>query len=687
MAVWKCCSKALLLLMLFHITFYSDLVLAQDQSGDAIRSWDYNTTSGGGSGEEVGSGSGSSGESAGEGDEGKGGEEKEDSLLHALHWEGLVEEELEEKHQKNSLSLLLAVALLMLVVLTIWVFKMKRCRVMHETGFSIVYGIIIGLIMRYAGDEVSVEPMTCESNYTHPPRQVFLSVENDTYAFDLRNKLFKDDEGTEYEGLLLFNPEMFFFVLLPPIIFYAGYDLQRKYFFRNIGAILLYAFVGTTISCFTIGSMMYAYTQFGIETLPRGVDNLVQCLIFGALISATDPVTVLAIFHDLHVDVDLFAIVFGESVMNDAVAIVLYRSISAYSPSNEYPSGFDFVAVLKSVGLFIGIFVGSFLIGVLMGFITALFTKLSKIREYPMMESGLFCLMSYASFLAAEAAGMTGIVAVLFCGITQAHYTYFNLSEESKKTTRTFFELINLLAENFVFIYMGLALFTFRYHQWNWGFIVFSFLAILAGRALNIIPMTFIANLRRKNKIPVKFQKMLLFAGLRGAIAFALAMRNTESEVRQLFLTTTLVIVFVTVLVNGGLTTVGLQYLKIDIGVKSNPDDDDSSTVDTEEFQGTAETGIVNVRYSQYQATGVVRVWTNADRKYVRPVFTRRGPPLTTVFPSSLRWLAKALTGPDIQTKDRQIGHGESEENLVSGPTELAFNDADDGAAEGNAEM
>ena len=95
----------------------------------------------------------------------------------------------------------------------------------------------------------------------------------------------------------------------------------------------------------------------------------------------------------------------------------------------------------------------------------------------------------------------------------QSYYTYINLSHESRRRTKEVFELLNFFAENFVFSYMGLSLFTFRNHQWVPGFITFSFIAIFAGRVINIYVLSFLLNLGRSKKIGFRFQHMLVFAG------------------------------------------------------------------------------------------------------------------------------------------------------------------------------
>ena len=85
---------------------------------------------------------------------------------------------------------------------------------------------------------------------------------------------------------------------------------------------------------------------------------------------------------------------------------------------------------------------------------------------------------------------MTGIVAVLFCGITQAHYTFNNLSKDSKQATKNFFDLLNFMAENFIFSYIGVSMFTFPKHHFDPVYISAAFVAIFLGRALNVYPLS-----------------------------------------------------------------------------------------------------------------------------------------------------------------------------------------------------
>ncbi|KAJ3623126.1 hypothetical protein MTP99_019376 [Tenebrio molitor] len=287
-------------------------------------------------------------------------------------------------HRIDSLNLLSYTFLLILTVLTIWLFKHRRVSFLHETGLAVIYGLIVGAIIRYSGSPSHVLNMQVfaddpKYNSSLPPDTVSLHFpvkgpyikSNKTFQYTFRGEI-ADPVENEIDLKATFDPEIFFNIILPPIIFHAGYSLKRKYFFRNLGAILTFAIIGTTISSFIVGALMYGFVQLMPAKLATSITFL-DTLYFGALISSTDPLTILAIFNDLHVDVNLYALVFGESVLNDAVAIVLSGSIQNYEERYQSRSGgFETKAFFKAVGDFFGIFMLSLLIGAVMGCITAL---------------------------------------------------------------------------------------------------------------------------------------------------------------------------------------------------------------------------------------------------------------------------------------------------------------------------
>ncbi|XP_059377432.1 sodium/hydrogen exchanger 6-like [Carassius carassius] len=581
----------------------------------------------------------------------------EDSAMENI----VTEKKAEESHRQDSADLLVFILLLTLTILTIWLFKHRRFRFLHETGLAMIYGLLVGVVLRYAIHVPSdMNNITLSCNVNASPATLLVNVSGKFYEYTLKGEIsgseVNDIQDNEMLRKVTFDPEVFFNILLPPIIFHAGYSLKRRHFFRNLGSILAYAFVGTVVSCFIIGSLMY-----GCVVLMKQIGHLggdfffTDCLFFGAIVSATDPVTVLAIFNDLQVDADLYALLFGESVLNDAVALVLSSSIVAYQPEGDNTHTFEAMAMLKSFGIFLGVFSGSFALGVATGVVTALISKFTKLRDFPLLETALFFLMSWSTFLLAEACGFTGVVAVLFCGMTQAHYTFNNLSPESQERTKQLFELLNFLAENFIFSYMGLTLFTFKNHVFNPIFIVGAFLAVFLGRAANIYPLSFLLNLGRKYKISPNFQHMMMFAGLRGAMTFALSIRDTATYARQMMFSTTLLVVFFTVWICGGGTTQMLSCQKIRVGVDT----------DLENFIGPDG---VERRSTKHESAWFFRIWYNFDHNYLKPFLTHSGPPLTATLPACCGPLARCLTSPQAY---------ENEEQLKDSDSDLILNDSD----------
>ncbi|XP_032487387.1 sodium/hydrogen exchanger 9 [Phocoena sinus] len=577
-------------------------------------------------------------------------------------------DEYQFQHQ-GAVELLVFNFLLILTILTIWLFKNHRFRFLHETGGAMVYGLVMGLILRYATAPTDIESGTVYDcgKLVFSPSTLLINITDQVYEYKYKREISRQNinphQGNAILEKMTFDPEIFFNVLLPPIIFHAGYSLKKRHFFQNLGSILTYAFLGTAISCIVIGLIMYGFVKAMVyaDQLKNGDFHFTDCLFFGSLMSATDPVTVLAIFHELHVDPDLYTLLFGESVLNDAVAIVLTYSISIYSPK-ENPNAFDAAAFFQSVGNFLGIFAGSFAMGSAYAVVTALLTKFTKLCEFPMLETGLFFLLSWSAFLSAEAAGLTGIVAVLFCGVTQAHYTYNNLSLDSKMRTKQLFEFMNFLAENVIFCYMGLALFTFQNHIFNALFILGAFLAIFVARACNIYPLSFLLNLGRKHKIPWNFQHMMMFSGLRGAIAFALAIRNTESQPKQMMFTTTLLLVFFTVWVFGGGTTPMLTWLQIRVGV--DPDEDQKEPSSHQEANNSGKST------TKTETARLFRMWYSFDHKYLKPILTHSGPPLTTTLPEWCGPISRLLTSP--QAYGEQLKEDDVE--CIVNQDELAMN-------------
>ncbi|XP_008214679.1 sodium/hydrogen exchanger 7 isoform X5 [Nasonia vitripennis] len=584
-------------------------------------------------------------------------------------------------HRLDSLNLLLYTFLLIATVLTVWTFKHRRLRFLHETGLAVIYGLIVGAIIRYGfttSNTIQHLPVVPAAPYNQsiPPDILWFQVfenktgggfGNKTYAYSFRGEIYKQD--SEIDKKATFDPEIFFNIILPPIIFHAGYSLKRKYFFRNLGAILMYALVGTTVSSFIIGALMYAFMQL-IPHLSTSFTFL-DTLYFGALISPTDPLTIISIFNDLHVDVNLYALVFGESVLNDAVAIVLSGAIQNYGERYLTPGSnkFELVAFFQAMGDFVGIFSLSLFIGATMGCITALLTKFTRVRDFPLLESALFVLMSYSTFLIAEASDLTGVVAVLFCGICQAHYTYNNLSSDSRQRTKQLFELLNFLAENFIFSYIGVSMFTFPKHHFDIGFIISGFFCALLGRAANVYPLSFLLNLGRKPKISLNFQHMLFCAGLRGAMSFALAIRNTVSEARQAMLTTTSLIVILTVIFQGGMASQFLSWFNIPVGVDEEVEVLSHNGVRSSGGEGGfGELELHRERSSPDGSVGVgtggkpnekallARIWGNFDTRYMKPLLTHSRPTLLETLPVCCTPIARLLTTTQQMTQD-DMGH------------------------------
>ncbi|KAH9532762.1 hypothetical protein CY35_18G015800 [Sphagnum magellanicum] len=433
---------------------------------------------------------------------------------------------------------------------------------------------------------------------------------------------------THFRQWFNFHEEFFFLFLLPPIIFESGFSLHPKPFFSNFGAICIFAILGTFIASIITGILVYLGGLFFLMyRLP-----FQESVMFGALISATDPVSVLAIFQELGTDVNLYALVFGESVLNDAVAISLYRTLMSV---RQHPLADH--SLTTAVWSFLELFIGSLSTGVAVALICALLFKYAglAVPNLHNLECCLIVLFPYFSYMLAEGLGLSGIVAILFCGILMKHYTFPNLSDSAQAFTAGFFQLISSLAETFVFIYMGMDI-AIKQHSWSHvGFIFFSIVFIIMARAANVFPCAYIVNMLRpaSRQIPINHQKALCFSGLRGAMAFALALQSVHDLPEghgETIVTATTAIVVLTVIVLGGSTSTMLGKLGVAEAAHGNNLDADG---DEEEIEGLTNsfddeeaasmTPLDNLTVKLQEIRRSTATFTAIDKNFLRPFFTK----------------------------------------------------------------
>ncbi|KAM9307690.1 sodium/hydrogen exchanger 3 [Gastrophryne carolinensis] len=355
------------------------------------------------------------------------------------------------------------------------------------------------------------------------------------------------------------TPTVFFFYLLPPIVLDAGYFMPNRLFFENLGTILLYAVIGTVWNAATTGLSLYGVYLTGIMgDLQIGV---LEFLLFGSLIAAVDPVAVLAVFEEVHVNDVLFIIVFGESLLNDAVTVVLYNVFDSFvAIGGENVTGVDCV---KGVVSFLVVSIGGTLIGIIFAYILSLVTRFTK--HVRIIEPGFVFVISYLSYLTSEMLSLSAILAITFCGIFCQKYVKANISEQSATTVRYTMKMLASGAETIVFMFLGISAVDPNIWVWNTAFILLTLLFISVYRIIGVVVQTWILNRYRLVQLEIIDQVVMSYGGLRGAVAFALValLDGERVKAKNLFVSTTIIVVYFTVIFQGLTIKPLVQWLKV----------------------------------------------------------------------------------------------------------------------------
>uniref|UniRef100_UPI00398EEDDA sodium/hydrogen exchanger 8 isoform X2 n=1 Tax=Pristiophorus japonicus TaxID=55135 RepID=UPI00398EEDDA len=319
-------------------------------------------------------------------------------------------------------------------------------------------------------------------------------------------KIIESQHWANWKEEEMFRPNMFFLLLLPPIIFESGYSLHKGNFFQNIGSITLFAVFGTAISAFIVGGGVYFLGKAEVIYKLTVTDSFA----FGSLISAVDPVATIAIFNALNVDPVLNMLVFGESILNDAVSIVLTNTAEGLARENATDvSGWQ--TFLQALGYFLKMFFGSAALGTLTGLISALLLKHIDLRKTPSLEFGMMIIFAYLPYGLAEGMKLSGIMAILFSGIVMSHYAHHNLSPVTQILMQQTLRTVAFMCETCVFAYIGLAIFSFP-HKFEISFVIWCIVLVLFGRAVNIFPLSYLLNFFRDHKITPKMMFVMWFS-------------------------------------------------------------------------------------------------------------------------------------------------------------------------------
>ena len=328
------------------------------------------------------------------------------------------------------------------------------------------------------------------------------------------------------------TPELILLIFLPALLFEASWHLNFETLKPCFKPVALLATVGVLISAMIVGSMMHYMC---------GID-FKMALLFGAMISATDPISVLALFKRLRVDRRLHTILEGESLLNDGTAVVLFRVLlAAILAGGEISwTRIELDFVLMTVG---GLIVGS-----AVGFAAS---KLTALFDDHLLETTLTVLVAYGSYILAEQLNVSSVIAVLAAGFLMGNFgSRSAMSATTILAVESFWEYAAFIAESLVFLLIGMQIKPDLLAKYT-PFIGAGVLAILVSRMVVVYGLfPFVSS--KKYPVPFTWRLLLFWGGLRGSLCMAMALSLPSNfPQREMLVVTTFGVALFTLLLSG----------------------------------------------------------------------------------------------------------------------------------------
>ena len=314
------------------------------------------------------------------------------------------------------------------------------------------------------------------------------------------------------------NAELLLLLLLPALLFEAAFHIDLREFRRNIVPIFTLAVPGVLVAVSATAALLYGL--LGATGLVEGF-GFREAWLFAAVIAATDPVSVLALFKQFGVAKRLYLVVEGESLLNDGVAVVLFVIITGvYGLSTSGPPMPEDASLL-SYGLetFLRMGGGGALVGIALG---GAFTLVTRQIDDHLIETTLSTLLAYGSFLVAEQLHCSGVLSTVFAGIVAGSYgAVLGMSASTKNAVEDFWEFAAFLANSFIFLLVGLELEAVELVREGVA-ILLAFVGVAAARALVVYTGVPISNRFSSAPLPSAWKHVLVWGGQRGSLSMVL---------------------------------------------------------------------------------------------------------------------------------------------------------------------
>lgn len=349
--------------------------------------------------------------------------------------------------------------------------------------------------------------------------------------------------GLEFAAEFQPSPELISVILLPTLIFEASLNTEARALFKLLGPILLLATLGVLVSAFFIGVLLAAFLG---QLVPL---SFAHFLLFGALISATDPVAVSAIFREVGAPKQLETLVEGESIFNDATSIVLFKIVAKLAAAGGLSGSLAGTAA-AGAGQFLAVFLGGLLVGAAVGLLSVYL--IGFLEGEPFTETSLSLIAAYLSFILSEHyLHLSGVMATTGAGLVLAGFGWAKFSPEALGQLTHFWETLAHLANSLIFLLIGLSVSPGLFVKFAVPLLITIPVCFLArGVSLYLIPPLLVR--LRGPAISAPYRSTLIWGGLRGAIALGLALTLVEqgvpSETAEFFRTLTLGVVLSTLL-------------------------------------------------------------------------------------------------------------------------------------------